>query len=96
MKAEASASVIKIQEQPAKKQVPPEVQKKMSNLQRKVNEVKTLKEKKEQGFFMNQSQLDKIQKENEFKNELEALEAQYRWSLSWRLRTFNSIFLRYI
>jgi len=58
--------------------VPPEVQKKMSNLQRKVNEVKTLKEKKEQGFFMNQSQLDKIQKENEFKNELEALEAQYR------------------
>jgi len=73
--------VIKIQEQPAKKQVPPEVQKKMSNLQRKVNEVKTLKEKKEQGFFMNQSQLDKIQKENEFKNELEALEAQYRWSI---------------
>jgi len=57
------------------------VQKKMSNLQRKVNEVKTLKEKKEQGFFMNQSQLDKIQKENEFKNELEALEAQYRWSI---------------
>lgn len=73
--------MIKIQEQPAKKQVPPEVQKKMSNLQRKVNEVKTLKEKKEQGFFMNQSQLDKIQKENEFKNELEALEAQYRWSI---------------
>lgn len=30
---------------------------------------------------MNQSQLDKIQKENEFKNELEALEAQYRWSI---------------
>lgn len=42
---------------------------------------KRSKKKKEQGFFMNQSQLDKIQKENEFKNELEALEAQYRWSI---------------
>jgi len=48
-------------------------------LLRKVNEVKTLKEKQEQGFFLNQSQLDKILKENEFKQELESLEMQYKW-----------------
>jgi len=69
---------LKPQDQPAKKQIPPDVQKKISNLLRKVNEVKTLKDKQEQGFFLNQSQLDKIQKENEFKLELENLEAQYK------------------
>jgi len=58
--------------------VPPDVAKKISNLLRKVNEVKTLKEKQEQGFFLNQSQLDKILKENEFKQELESLEMQYK------------------
>lgn len=58
--------------------MPPEVAKKISNLLRKVNEVKTLKEKQEQGFFLNQSQLDKILKENEFKQELESLEMQYK------------------
>lgn len=59
--------------------MPPDVAKKISNLLRKVNEVKTLKEKQEQGFFLNQSQLDKILKENEFKQELESLEMQYKW-----------------
>lgn len=58
--------------------MPPDVAKKISNLLRKVNEVKTLKEKQEQGFFLNQSQLDKILKENEFKQELESLEMQYK------------------
>ena len=58
--------------------MPPDVAKKISNLLRKVNEVKTLKEKQEQGFFLIQSQLDKILKENEFKQELESLEMQYK------------------
>lgn len=58
--------------------MPPDVTKKITNLQRKVNEVKTLKEKQEQGFFLNQSQLDKIKKENEFKQELELLEQQFK------------------
>jgi len=60
------------------KVTPPEVFKKITNLNKKLHEVKQLKTKMEQGYFLNANQIEKIKKEEDFKTELKNLETEYK------------------
>lgn len=70
--------IVGLADVPEKKIAPQEISKKIGSLHKKLNEIKLLKERKDQGFLLNHNQIEKMKKEEEFAKELVKLETEYK------------------